>query len=159
MTAAARATTPALPPRGATRPPYLDHRSTTRRRGLDLEGNARLSEHVALAAAYTYTDASNPAGISTTAGAWAQSFGRHQVSLGLDADLSDRLTASVSLLHVADRPTLPDYTVANATFTYDLGTAAEAYLRIENLTDKDYELVDGYGTSGRAVYVGLRKSF
>ena len=62
-------------------------------------------------------------------------------------------------MHVVDRPTLPDYTVANATVTYDLGNAAEAYLRVENLADEDYELVDGYGTSGRALYVGLRKSF
>ena len=60
---------------------------------------------------------------------------------------------------MAERPTLPDYTVANATLTYDLGNAAEAYLRLENLTDEDYELVDGYGTSGRAVYVGLRARF
>ena len=138
---------------------YVQVPGTTRRRGLEVEGSARLSDRLGLTAAYTLTDASNPDGVSTTSGAWAQAFGRHQLALGLDAELSDRLSASLGLLHVADRPTLPDYTLANATFTYDLGNTAEAYLRLENLTDEDYELVDGYGTSGRAVYVGLRSRF
>ena len=135
---------------------YQQVPGTTKRRGLELEARQAVTPGLTLTGAYTYTDSETPAGI---AGAWSTEFGRHQLALGLDADLSDRLTASIGLLHVADRPTLPDYTTANATFTYDLGNAAEAYLRVENLADEDYELVDGYGTSGRAFHVGLRKSF
>ena len=36
---------------------------------------------------------------------------------------------------------------------------ATAYLRLENALDEDYQWVDGYGTSGRAIYAGLRASF
>ena len=136
---------------------YVQVPGTTLRRGLELEGEAPVSERLRLSGAYTFTESDNPA--LSTGSTWNSGFGRHQIALGLDADLSDRLTASVNLLAVADRPVLSDYAVANATFTYDLGNAAEAYLRIENLTDESYELVDGYGTSGRAFYVGLRKSF
>lgn len=137
---------------------YIQVGGTTVRQGLELEGETAISERVRLTGAYTFTDSENPAGLSA-GNTWSSGFGRHQVSLGLDAELTDRLTAAAGLLHVADRPTLPDYTTVNATFTYDLGDQTEAYLRIENLADTDYELVDGYGTSGRALYVGLRKSF
>ena len=57
------------------------------------------------------------------------------------------------------RDTLPPYTVANATVTYDIGQGTEGYLRIENIFDEQYQLVEGYGTSDRALYLGLRKSF
>ena len=139
-------------------PSYFQTTGKTVRQGLELEAGAEVTDRLRLTGAYTFTDSENPAGLSP-GNTWNSGFGRHQLALGLDADLSDRLTASFGLLHVAERPTLPDYTVANATLTYDLGNAAEAYLRLENLTDEDYELVDGYGTSGRAVYVGLRARF
>lgn len=139
-------------------PNYFQTTGTTLRKGLELEGGAEVTDRLRLTGAYTFTDSENPAGLSA-GNTWNSGFGRHQLALGLDADLTDRLTASFGLLHVAERPTLPDYTVANATFTYDLGNASEAYLRLENLTDEQYELVDGYGTSGRAVYVGLRARF
>lgn len=137
---------------------YFQTTGKTVRQGLEFEGGAEVSDHLRVTGAYTLTDSENPSGLSV-GNTWNSGFGRHQLALGVDADLSDRLTASLGLLHVADRPTLPDYTLANATFTYDLGNASEAYLRLENLTDEDYELVDGYGTSGRAVYVGLRTRF
>ena len=49
--------------------------------------------------------------------------------------------------------------MVNATVTYDFGNDTEAYLRVENLFDEQYQLVDGYGTSDRAVFLGLRASF
>jgi len=136
---------------------YTQVAGTTRRQGLELEGETAISDSVRLTGAYAYTDSQNPS--LSSGNTWNSGFGRHQLALGLDADLSDRLTASWGLLHVADRPTLDDYTTANATFTYDLGNATEAYMRVENLTDEQYELVNGYGTSDRAFYVGLRASF
>ncbi|MGG7644306.1 TonB-dependent receptor plug domain-containing protein [Rhodovulum sp. YNF3179] len=136
---------------------YTQVAGTTRRQGLELEGETAISDSVRLTGAYTYTDSQNPS--LSSGNTWNSGFGRHQLALGLDADLSDRLTASWGLLHVADRPTLDDYTTVNATFTYDLGNATEAYMRVQNLTDEQYELVDGYGTSDRAFYVGLRASF
>jgi len=47
----------------------------------------------------------------------------------------------------------------NGTVTYAVNDTTEAYLRVENLLDNDYQTVAGYGTSDRAVFVGLRKSF
>ena len=60
---------------------------------------------------------------------------------------------------VSNRPTLEDYTLANATLTYALTDAVDGYLRIENLLDEEYQLTRGYGTSDRAAYLGLRARF
>lgn len=54
---------------------------------------------------------------------------------------------------------MPDYTLFSATFSYEVSDKAELYLRIDNITDEQYQTVAGYGTSGRAVYFGLRAAF
>lgn len=126
---------------------------TSRRTGVELEGRIALTDSMTLDAAYTYTDSATNA-----SSAWGE-IARHQLALNLTADLSPVLSGSLSVAHVADRPTLPDYTVVNATMTYDVTDTAEAYLRIENLFDEQYQLVPGYGTSDRAIYVGLRAEF
>lgn len=93
----------------------------------------------------------------------------HMIALSLDGQVSDRLSAGLSLRHAAGRidndvetfalEARPDYTVLDARLGYDLSDSAAAYLRIENLTDEEYQLVDGYAASGRAVYVGLEAKF
>ena len=54
---------------------------------------------------------------------------------------------------------MPDYTVVGVEAAYKVGEGAEAYLRVENLFDEDYQTSEGYGTSGRAAFVGLRAKF
>jgi len=138
-------------------PAYYQIQGKTRRSGVELEGELALNDRLSFTGAYTYTDASNP---TLSAGStWNSGFGRHQIVLGVDADLTAAISGSFTVLHVADRPTLADYTVANATVSYDFGNETEAYLRVENLFDEQYQLWDGYGTSDQAFYVGLRRSF
>jgi len=136
---------------------YVQIPGTTRRSGLELEGELALNDRLSFTGAYTYTEASNPE--VSSGSAWTAKFGRHQLALGVDADLTDAISGSLTVLHVADRQDMPDYTVANATMTYDFGNDTEAYLRADNLFDEQYQLFDGYGTSDRAFYVGLRRSF
>lgn len=54
---------------------------------------------------------------------------------------------------------MDNYSLVDATLTKDIGSGREAYLRVENLLDEEYELVPGYGTSGRAIFAGFRASF
>ncbi len=51
------------------------------------------------------------------------------------------------------------YTVINTTINYDLKPSTKLYLKIENLTDKYYQTTDGYATSPRAFYVGIKSKF
>lgn len=51
------------------------------------------------------------------------------------------------------------YTLWSAMANYDLTSTVTLYLKGENLTDKLYQEVNGYGTAGRSVYAGLNARF
>ena len=54
---------------------------------------------------------------------------------------------------------LEDYTVAEARFRYLVSDNAEAYLRVENLFDTEYQSISGYRAPPRGVFVGVRATF
>ncbi|MBU2891272.1 TonB-dependent receptor plug domain-containing protein [Celeribacter halophilus] len=129
---------------------------TTTSQGVELSGQYRLSQRVTLFGSYTYTDSEND-------GARATRVPRHDVVAGLDTTLSDRLSGTFSVQHVADlldtSTRLDDYTLFNASLSYDLTDTVQLYLRADNLTDEDYETASGYNTPGRSAYLGLKASF
>ncbi len=49
--------------------------------------------------------------------------------------------------------------MVNARIGYDFGNNVEAYIRVENLFDQQYEVIPGYRTSDRAAYFGVVASF
>jgi vitamin B12 transporter len=51
------------------------------------------------------------------------------------------------------------YTVANFVVDYRLSRQIKLYARCENITDKYYQTVDGYATSPRAYYAGIKVEF
>ena len=129
------------------------------RRGLELEAATTLSHGIELQGSYTYTDSQTNA-----SSAWAE-VPAHKIALDIAAPVSSAITARLGVMAALQRPdwsdgsAAPDYALANASLSYDLGKGSEAYLRIENLTDADYELAQDYGTPRRSVYVGLRAKF
>ncbi|MFA5539770.1 MAG: TonB-dependent receptor [Gemmobacter sp.] len=131
----------------------------SKRQGLELAASLPLGDRVTLGAGYTYLQAQRPDGVRLAL------VPRHDLRLSLEAELTDRLRAAVSAQHMAGRlddfsaGPMPDFTVVNASVAYDLGRGAEAYLRVENLFDRQYQLSQGYATSDRAIYVGLRARF
>jgi vitamin B12 transporter len=52
-----------------------------------------------------------------------------------------------------------DYTLFHINATYAVTDSVDAFLRVENLFDEDYETAGGFNTAGRAAYAGLRASF
>ncbi|MGI3163494.1 TonB-dependent receptor plug domain-containing protein [Pseudooceanicola sp. 200-1SW] len=137
---------------------YRQVPGTSTMQGLELSTGWELSGTMRLTANYTFTDTED------ASGARLVRVPRHEVNIGLDADLTDRLTTSVSLTHAEDTEAygggkLGDYTLVNATLGYDLNDSTTAYLRVENLFDEEYQTAKGYGTSDRAFYFGLRGRF
>lgn len=51
------------------------------------------------------------------------------------------------------------YTVANFVANYDILKNVKIYAKIDNITNKYYQTIDGYATSPRAYYAGLKYSF
>lgn len=52
-----------------------------------------------------------------------------------------------------------NYTIWNAVVDYNISKNFSTYLKLDNIFNKDYQIVDGYATSQRAAYVGLKASF
>ena len=51
------------------------------------------------------------------------------------------------------------YTVLNAVINYDIQKNYTIYLKIDNLGNKYYQLVDGYATAERSFYAGIKANF
>ena len=136
---------------------YTQVPGTVRRRGVELEFGTAITANWRVDGNYTVTTGENP---TLTAGnAWNLEFPGNDLSVTLSGEITERLSTTLSMQSVRNRPTLADYTVANASFTYAISDAVDAYLRIENLQDTEYQLSRGYGTSDRAFYLGLRSRF
>jgi vitamin B12 transporter len=51
------------------------------------------------------------------------------------------------------------YFLANTVLNYELSNNMSTYLKVNNIFDKYYQVVDGYSTSPRAFYVGINAEF
>lgn len=125
--------------------------------GIELSGQFGVAENIDVLGSFTWTDTEDGTGNQ------ALRVPLHDLEIGVKADLSAKTAGSISLNHVSGRMdtigAVPDYTLVNANVTHKLTDTTEAYLRIENLTDENYETAAGYATSGRAFYFGVRASF
>ena len=116
-------------------------------RGVRLDANASLSrpvdadtgERLLRRAPYTLN-----AGAYRDFGAWTLGAEVGRVGARYDADIN-----------TFARTRLAPYTLARATAAWRLTPAVKLKLRMENLTDADYETVDGYNTQRRAAFAGV----
>jgi vitamin B12 transporter len=136
---------------------YLQTTGTTETRGLSLSGSLPLGTRTQVFGNYTYTDATAPDGNQLVR------VPTNDLNLGISGNITDRLSGVATAQFVSGVEDiggpLDDYWLANATLTYEITETTETYLRIVNIFDEDYEVIEGYGTSGRAFYVGLRARF
>ena len=139
---------------------------TSRRRGIEMEGEYRLVRAVRLSFYYTYLDAEER---QAAGGLVVREVRRprHSGSLSGIGEIG-RLTWGVSLTYTGERrdtdfdsfPARPvvldDYLLASARLAWRISPALEAYVRGENLFDATYQDVVGYRTPGRTVHAGVR---
>lgn len=150
----------ALPPGVTASYENLDR---IRRQGVELSAEWQIADGHRLNAAYTYTDAEITQGVA--AGARLGSLPRHNLALSLESRVTERLTATGNLTVKSDRlardggARLASFGVTNVNLVYTLTDAVDLSLRVDNLFDRTYQEVPNFGTSGRAVYVGLASRF
>jgi vitamin B12 transporter len=134
---------------------------TTKSSGLELSTQYALSDATTVFGNYTYTDAK-------TGGTRLARTPRHDLVFGFDTEFAGGLSVGMDVRYVADVEASPfapadnkvgDFVVAGANISYDLTDTAQAYLRVENLFDEDYETAGGYNTPGRSAYFGIRADF
>ncbi|MBC8352851.1 MAG: TonB-dependent receptor [Planctomycetes bacterium] len=129
--------------------------------GVELTASTQLTCDTTLTASYTYTDTEDLLNDR-------QLLRRPRNKVGLNLQhqcLCDRATLNAYMLYVGSRQdfddlggiiTLADYITLNLSGTYRLTDAWEAFGRIDNLTDSDYEEVFSFATPGISGYAGLR---
>ncbi len=147
----------------------VNARGEPRRRGIELSGEWRPVNGLRVAANYTYIDTRE---LDAGAGNALREVRRPEHTANLLADYTaGRLTVGGALAYVgeridsdfdlfpAPRLTLDSYVLASARVAYRISGGLEAFARIENAFDEDYQDVVGYATQGRSVYAGIRLAF
>lgn len=136
---------------------YANVAGITQRKGYELSGSLPLGAVFSLDGSYTYLFTRTPTRTPL------RRTPRHDLNIALSAKLGADTTARLSMQRIGNRPDgttmMPDYDVYGFSLVHRLTDSAEAYLRIENLFDKEYQTISGFGTSDRAFYFGLRASF
>jgi vitamin B12 transporter len=129
-----------------------------RSQGVSLDATATPIREVSLKANYTYL--------------WAENLDAKQdllrrphnkVNILLDVVPIDRLHINTDIQYVSSRADFDGrvgaYALVGVAVTYDVMKHVQVYAKIDNLLDRDYEEINGYGTVGRSVYGGARVSF
>jgi len=138
---------------------YLQDGDTSTSSGVETAVEYPLSDQIRFIANYTYNKTEQSTGDIRVRRP------KHMMNFGLNlALLDDRLRLLANLRAARDAIDngyipLDDYEVVDLSANYHLVQGLEAFGRIENLTDEDYEEVTGYNTRGRSFYAGIRYRF
>jgi vitamin B12 transporter len=133
----------------------------SRRRGVELDAGYRIGL-VQIGANYTFLDADERKSLGGAAVREARR-PRHSANL-FGTGRMGALDIGGSLAYVGKRReaafpadvTLDDYLLASVKVGYRITPALEAYARVENAFDADYQDAFGYNTPGRTFYAGIR---
>ncbi len=82
-----------------------------------------------------------------------------QAGLSVRYQPIDPLSMTLDFRFVGERPDtqrLGSFDVLNLAVTYDVSERIEAYVRVDNLLDEEYEEILFYGTPGRSIFGGIR---
>ncbi|MEP0862672.1 MAG: TonB-dependent receptor [Ignavibacterium sp.] len=91
----------------------------------------------------------------------------HKAGLFVSYDINTKINSSIEAIYVgkrfdkdfslfpAERVTLNSYLILNLAASYKVTDFLQFFGRIENILDKEYEEVFGYGTPGISFYAGL----
>ena len=138
---------------------YIQTDGTTETRGLELSGSYAITDRVRVSGAYTLTNTEND-------GERVVRVPRHDLSLALEADVTDRLQVGINMTRVSDTldgfatlTPLDDYTVWDVSARYAITDMASFYGAIDNVGDVSYQTVRGFNAPDRTIRFGVETSF
>ena len=151
----------AVPVRGSTAYRTINRDGKTKIKGVEVAYNGKFTEQLSGYANYTYTY------IKSENDQYGSNYVRrpkHTGNLGLAYQITEKLGSDVNVSYVGKRLDsgdfkMPSYTLANLGLNYKVVDNLTIYANLNNLFNKKYENVVGYGQDGRNVYVGLKGSF
>lgn len=137
----------------------------SRRQGVEVALSVTPLDGLDLEASYTFTDADDPDGArevrrpgheGAIRATWRFDEGRALIGADMRFALDNFDSDFTDPSFGANRVDLGDYAVFGLRASYRFTETAEAFARIENLTDEDYAEVDGFATRGITGFAGLR---
>ncbi len=140
---------------------YYDNINRSRARGVELEVRAQLSATVLLAGNFTYLEAIDLASQYDLARR-----PRQMANLRINWQASSRCSLGADLGYTGarfddsfeSRP-LPSYVLVNGRAAFAINRQLQFYGRIDNVLDRRYQPVAGYGALPRTFTAGLRAGF
>jgi vitamin B12 transporter len=129
--------------------------------GFEFEYKKEIISNLLLNTNYTYLDALDkddkllPRRAKHSAYASLDYYATQDLHIGLDAQyIGVRYDAADKSGEQTGK-----YTLADIVINYTIGKNFKTYLKIDNITDEEYQIVDGYATAPRSFYIGLNASY
>ncbi len=134
--------------------------------GVELIGSLKLTDTLTLTGNYTLTHAEDRSIGSSTYGNDLPRRPRNAANANLNYLWPFRLSTALVLRYsgpsfddAANQIRLGGYVLVDFRASMPITTHFEIFGRVENLTDRHYEVAYQYGTPGRSAYIGARLSF
>jgi vitamin B12 transporter len=105
---------------------------------------------------YTYLDSEN-----RETGSMLPRRARHQGGFGILSQPIEKLRINAFATFLANRKdsggaSMDDYFVVSGSAMYEVYEGIEPYIRVQNLFNRDYEELPGFGTLGAAIFAGIQ---
>lgn len=134
--------------------------------GVEIFAKASLIYGLDIKTNYTYTNAKDKSENTPDYNKKLVRRPEHKAGLFVSYSFNDVTNTNIEFIYVGSREEpdfinypariiIPDYFFINLAAHYDLFSLLRLKIRIENLLDKQYEEVYGYGTAGFSVYGGI----
>ena len=128
-------------------------------KGLEITLNAEISENITIESNYTLTDA-----IDRDTGDTRIRQPKHEFYGAVTWAVENGFLASLSTTYNGkelDRGNqeIDGWVRVDLRLSYDISDSIQIYGRMDNIFNKEYQHITGYGTADRSVYAGLRVNF
>lgn len=152
----------------------INVKGKTNVRGVEVAYKGKITDALSGYVNYTYTQIKNGESRLGAEGDTLIRRPKNTVNAGLAYQITEKLGSDINVSYVSKRfdtyfqsvypyaqkrVKMPSYTLVNLGVNYQLIPNLNIYANLNNLFNKKYENVLGYGQDGRNVYVGLKGSF
>lgn len=145
---------------------YYDNVARAHTQGLELTSTVQPIEDLSLKATYTYTETKDDTSSSTNYGKQMAYRPKNKLTFDANYSLLKKANINLGLVYVGTRYAndsntrkMKDYLLVNLAGSYDVTKNLQVFGRVDNLFDRQYEEVAGYGTPGIGAYGGVKVSF
>jgi len=140
---------------------YIQTSGTSKFKGIELGYKDYFFDSLALNAMYTYLDAKDAKDVALARRP------KSQIDAGATYYVSNNWDLGINAQYIGKRydsadnkgAQTGDYIVANLVTNLKVNKFITFYAKIDNISDKYYQTVDGYATAGRSLYLGLNAKY